>query len=130
MFISGCECWDVNFYTFLFQVQCDSQILDHQTNLDTIDGRLAGDCVDTLTNNDTNGINTAEYSDEIIQLLKELADERAQRTRDQRRVTELEEQMTSLLRQIQTLEHQLHEFEQKEVMTSMHEEISTLEEVR
>lgn len=74
--------------------------------------------------------NAAELNEEIMQLLKELADERAQRTRDQRRVTELEEQMTSLLHQIQALEQQLTEYHQKEVMTSMHEEISTLEEVR
>ncbi|XP_044734597.1 uncharacterized protein LOC123296941 isoform X2 [Chrysoperla carnea] len=96
------------------QIKCDST-----TSIDTTDNGIMAD-----------PNNAAELNEEIMQLLKELADERAQRTRDQRRVTELEEQMTSLLHQIQALEQQLTEYHQKEVMTSMHEEISTLEEVR
>lgn len=67
----------------------------------------------------------------MTQLLTQLRETRSQLARDQRRITELEEQLATMVQQNQALESQLMQMHNKdEDIKSMHEEFTTLEEVR
>jgi hypothetical protein len=69
--------------------------------------------------------------EEVIRLLEQLQELRSQRAKEQRKVSELEEQLASLLQENLALEEQMALLQQKEEdMKSLQEEISTLEEVR
>ncbi|PSN37411.1 hypothetical protein C0J52_21228 [Blattella germanica] len=69
--------------------------------------------------------------EEVIRLLEQLQELRSLRAKDQRKATELEEQMAGLLQENMSLEDQLTMLRQKEEdMKTLQEEISTLEEVR
>ncbi|XP_072386792.1 uncharacterized protein Cen isoform X1 [Diabrotica undecimpunctata] len=71
--------------------------------------------------------------EQMTQLLSQLSKTRAQCSRDERRIAELEEQLKTLVQQNQALENQVVQLSHKEDdlnMKSMHEELTTLEEVR
>ncbi|XP_021931281.1 cerebellar degeneration-related protein 2 isoform X3 [Zootermopsis nevadensis] len=69
--------------------------------------------------------------EEVIRLLEQLQESRSQRVKEQRKISELEEQLAGLLQENLALEEQLTLLRQKEEdMKSLQEEISTLEEVR
>ncbi|XP_050507226.1 cerebellar degeneration-related protein 2 [Diabrotica virgifera virgifera] len=71
--------------------------------------------------------------EQMAQLLSQLSKTRAQCSRDERRISELEEQLKTLVQQNQALENQVVQLSHKEDdlnMKSMHEELTTLEEVR
>lgn len=75
--------------------------------------------------------NDNEDREQISQMMIQLRDIQALRTRDVRRITELEEQLATLVQENQTLESQLMNISNKEEdMKSMHEELTTLDEVR
>lgn len=65
-------------------------------------------------------------------MLAQLSKSRAQCNRDERRITELEEQLATVIQQNQALENQVVQLSHRgdEGMKSMHEELTTLEEVR
>lgn len=74
---------------------------------------------------------TNENIEEITQLLAQLRENKTQTSRDQRRITELEEQLAIVIQQNQTLENQVIQMNYREDdVKSMYDEISTLEEVR
>lgn len=88
-----------------------------------------------------NTINAKQYEKEAIeeeiineqvtQLLSQLREIRTLFSREQRRVSELEEQLSTMVQQNQSLEKQLvHIHLKDEEVKSMHEELTTLEEVR
>ncbi|XP_023714411.1 uncharacterized protein LOC111868201 isoform X4 [Cryptotermes secundus] len=69
--------------------------------------------------------------EEVIRLLEELQELRSQRVKEQRKISDLEEQLAGLLQDNLALEEQMTLLQQKEEdMKSLQEEISTLEEVR
>lgn len=69
--------------------------------------------------------------DAVDRLRGEVQELKAQRLRDQRRASKLEEQVQALVLENQMMEEQLTNFQQKdEDMKSLQEEISTLEEIR
>ncbi|CAH1112822.1 unnamed protein product [Psylliodes chrysocephalus] len=71
--------------------------------------------------------------EQVTQLLSQLSKMRSQCTRDERRITELEEQLSTLVQQNQSLENQVIQLSHKGDdlnMKSMHEELTSLEEVR
>lgn len=69
--------------------------------------------------------------EQVSQLLSQLREARAQNSKDQRRITELEEQLSTMVQQNQALENQIMQMHCKdEDMKSMHEEFTTLDEVR
>ena len=70
--------------------------------------------------------------DEIDRLRGEVQELKAQRLRDQRRASKLEEQVQALLQENQMIEEQLTTFQQKEedMKSSLQEEMNTLEEIR
>ncbi|XP_012275197.1 cerebellar degeneration-related protein 2-like isoform X2 [Orussus abietinus] len=69
--------------------------------------------------------------EETTDLLRQLNEARSQRAREQKRVAELGEQLTTLLQENALLEEQLNVWRHKaQDMKSLQEEISTLEEVR
>lgn len=75
--------------------------------------------------------NDNEDREQISQMMIQLRDIQALRTRDVRRITELEEQLATLVQENQTLESQLMNISNKEEdIKSMHEELTTLDEVR
>lgn len=71
-------------------------------------------------------------SEQVVQLLAQLSKSRVQCNRDERRITELEEQLSTVIQQNQALENQVVQLSHRgdEGMKSMHEELTTLEEVR
>lgn len=74
---------------------------------------------------------TNESIEEITQLLAQLRENKTQTSRDQRRITELEEQLAIVIQQNQTLENQVIQMNYREDdVKSMYDELSTLEEVR
>lgn len=65
------------------------------------------------------------------ELLRQLQDARSQRAREQKKVSELSQQLTSLLQENSALEEQLAEWRNKaQDVKSLQDEINTLEEVR
>lgn len=69
--------------------------------------------------------------EEVDRLRGEMQELKAQRLRDQRRSSKLEEQVQALVQENQVMEEQLQVFQHKEEdMKSLQEEISTLEEIR
>lgn len=69
--------------------------------------------------------------EEMNELLRQLQDARSQRAREQKKVSELSQQLTSLLQENSTLEEQLAEWRNKaQDVKSLQDEINTLEEVR
>nr|XP_012224157.1 PREDICTED: cerebellar degeneration-related protein 2-like isoform X2 [Linepithema humile] len=69
--------------------------------------------------------------EEMTKLLRQLQDARSQRAREQKKVSELSQQLTTLLQENSTLEEQLTELRNKaQDVKSLQDEISTLEEVR
>lgn len=75
---------------------------------------------------------TEGQSEQVAQLLAQLSKSRAQCSRDERRITELEEQLATVIQQNQALENQVVHLSHRgeEGLKSMHEELTTLEEVR
>lgn len=74
---------------------------------------------------------TATSDEEMTTLLTQLQDARNQRAREQKKVSELSQQLTTLLQENGALEEQLTEWRNKaQDVKSLQDEISTLEEVR
>ena len=74
---------------------------------------------------------TAASDEEMTTLLTQLQDARNQRAREQKKVSELSHQLTTLLQENSALEEQLTEWRNKaQDVKSLQDEISTLEEVR
>ncbi|KAK5645572.1 hypothetical protein RI129_006872 [Pyrocoelia pectoralis] len=74
---------------------------------------------------------TDNFNEQITELMIQLRETRTLFYREQRRVSELEEQLSTMVRQNQTLEKQLiHLNYKEEEPKSMQEELVTLEEVR
>jgi len=74
---------------------------------------------------------TAVNDEEMTALLRQLQDARNQRAREQKKVSELSQQLTTLLQENSVLEEQLTEWRNKaQDVKSLQDEISTLEEVR
>ncbi|KAG5346168.1 CDR2L protein, partial [Acromyrmex charruanus] len=74
---------------------------------------------------------TAASDEEMTTLLTQLQDARNQRAREQKKVSELSQQLTTLLQENSALEEQLTEWRNKaQDVKSLQDEISTLEEVR
>lgn len=72
-----------------------------------------------------------ENIEEVTQLLAQLRENKTQTSRDQRRITELEEQLATIIQQNQALENQVIQMNYREDdVKSMYDELSTLEEVR
>ncbi|KAL3268251.1 hypothetical protein HHI36_007375 [Cryptolaemus montrouzieri] len=75
--------------------------------------------------------NTSDNIEEVSKLLTQLREFKTQCAKEQRKVTELEEQLTTLTQQNQVLENQIIKLHHKdEDVKSVHEEFSLLEEVR
>ncbi|KAK3932556.1 Cerebellar degeneration-related protein 2-like, partial [Frankliniella fusca] len=73
----------------------------------------------------------SNLEDEVDRLRGEVQELKAQRLRDQRRSSKLEEQVQALVQENQVMEEQLQVFQHKEEdMKSLQEEITTLEEIR
>ncbi|XP_043802580.1 cerebellar degeneration-related protein 2-like isoform X3 [Apis laboriosa] len=69
--------------------------------------------------------------EEITELLRQLQEARSQRAREQQKVTELRQQLASLLQENNALEEQLNVWRNKaQDVKNLQEEINTLEEVR
>lgn len=68
--------------------------------------------------------------EEISQLLSQLRETRTQISRDQRRITELQEQIETYVQRTQSLEKELLSFRKEDEAKNMQEELITLEEVR
>lgn len=67
----------------------------------------------------------------MTELLRQLQDARSQRAREQKKVAELSQQLTTLLQENSALEEQLTEWRNKaQDVKSLQDEINTLEEVR
>lgn len=63
--------------------------------------------------------------------MAQLRESKTQASRDQRRITELEEQLATMIQQNQALENQVIQLHHRDDdMKSMYDELSTLEEVR
>ncbi|KAJ1530790.1 hypothetical protein ONE63_005641 [Megalurothrips usitatus] len=76
-------------------------------------------------------VEAPNLEDEVDRLRGEMQELKAQRLRDQRRSSKLEEQVQALVQENQMMEEQLINIQQKEEdMKSLQEEISTLEEIR
>lgn len=74
---------------------------------------------------------TTTNDEEMTELLKQLQDARNQRAREQKKVSELSQQLTTLLQENSALEEQLTEWRNKaQDVKSLQDEINTLEEVR
>ncbi|KYN41360.1 Cerebellar degeneration-like protein 2 [Trachymyrmex septentrionalis] len=74
---------------------------------------------------------TAASDEEMTTLLTQLQDARNQRAREQKKASELSQQLTTLLQENSALEEQLTEWRNKaQDVKSLQDEISTLEEVR
>lgn len=75
--------------------------------------------------------NAAPPEEEETVLLRQLQDARSQRAREQKKVTELGQQLASLLQENSALEEQLNVWRSKaQDVKSLQEEINALEEVR
>ncbi|KAL0125687.1 hypothetical protein PUN28_004632 [Cardiocondyla obscurior] len=73
----------------------------------------------------------AASDEEMTKLLRQLQDARNQRAREQKKVSELSQQLTTLVQENSTLEEQLTEWRNKaQDVKSLQDEINTLEEVR
>lgn len=69
--------------------------------------------------------------EEVTELLRQLQEARSQRAREQQKVTELRQQLASLLQENNALEEQLNVWRNKaQDVKNLQEEINTLEEVR
>ncbi|XP_076755876.1 uncharacterized protein LOC143426351 isoform X1 [Xylocopa sonorina] len=74
---------------------------------------------------------TTLVNDETTELLRQLQETRSQRAREQQKVAELGQQLTTLLQENNALEEQLNFWRSKaEDVKNLQEEINTLEEVR
>ncbi|XP_076674740.1 cerebellar degeneration-related protein 2-like isoform X2 [Andrena cerasifolii] len=73
----------------------------------------------------------AESEEEVTELLRQLQDSRSQRTREQKKVAELGQQLTALVQENNALEEQLNVWRSKaQDVKNLQEEINALEEVR
>lgn len=87
------------------------------------------------TNNDSSNLQqlstTASNDEELTDLLIQLQEARSQRAREQKKVAELGQQLTTLLQENSTLEEQLTFWRSKaQDVKNLQDEINTLEEVR
>lgn len=74
---------------------------------------------------------TGDEIEQISQLMGQLRELRSQSAKDQRRIAELEDQVSTYVEQNRALENRLVNLHFKEEEAkSMHEELTTLEEVR
>lgn len=73
----------------------------------------------------------SDHEEEMTELLRQLQEVRSQRAREQKKVSELSQQLTTLLQENSALEEQLTEWRNKaQDVKSLQDEINTLEEVR
>ncbi|XP_050451441.1 BICD family-like cargo adapter 1 isoform X1 [Cataglyphis hispanica] len=73
----------------------------------------------------------SDREEEITELLRQLQEARSQRAREQTKVSELSQQLTTLLQENSALEEQLTDMRNKvQDVKSLQDEINTLEEVR
>ncbi|KYM95638.1 Cerebellar degeneration-related protein 2-like protein [Cyphomyrmex costatus] len=107
------------------------QSTDWETS-DTQGGSEKQRAAPSLSKSSQETIEAAAASDEeMTTLLTQLQDARNQRAREQKKVFELSQQLTTLLQENSTLEEQLTEWRNKaQDVKSLQDEISTLEEVR
>lgn len=69
--------------------------------------------------------------EELLKVHKELTETKMMQIKEQRRIVELEEQLATMVQENNKLQDKLKDWNQSEdVMKSMHEEFSILEEVR
>lgn len=74
---------------------------------------------------------TAENEEEVTELLRQLQESRSQRTREQKKMAELGQQLTALVQENNALEEQLSVWRSKaQDVKNLQEEINALEEVR
>ncbi|KAK0160437.1 hypothetical protein PV328_007847 [Microctonus aethiopoides] len=74
---------------------------------------------------------TITTEEEVTDLLRQLQETRSQRAREQKKVSELREQLETILKENRGLEEQLTEWRNKaQDMNNLQDEINTLEEVR
>ncbi|KAK0174444.1 hypothetical protein PV327_010213 [Microctonus hyperodae] len=74
---------------------------------------------------------TLTIEEEVTDLLRQLQETRSQRAREQKKVSELREQLETILKENRGLEEQLTEWRNKaQDMNNLQDEINTLEEVR
>ncbi|CAG9771083.1 unnamed protein product [Ceutorhynchus assimilis] len=83
---------------------------------------------------DQNSLDETDNSmEEMAQLMAQLREARSQCSRDERKIAELEEQLATMVQQNQSLENQVIHLSHRGDdlnMKSMHEELTTLDEVR
>lgn len=76
-------------------------------------------------------MNSTNNDEEVTSLLKQLSEVRSQRTREQKKISDLESQLSSLVRENNNLEEQLNVWQNKaQDVKNLQDELSTLEEVR
>ncbi|XP_057659162.1 cerebellar degeneration-related protein 2 isoform X2 [Diorhabda carinulata] len=113
-----------------------SAITENDKNSKTTSQSPASNCPEINNYNETTQKQEGENEtdmEQVSQLLSQLSKTRAQCNRDERRIAELEEQLSTLVQQNQALENQVVQLSYKGDdlnMKSMHEELTTLEEVR
>lgn len=74
---------------------------------------------------------TVTNDEEMTELLRQLQEARSQRAREQKKVSELTQQLNTLLHENTVLEEQLAELRNKaQDVKTLQDEINTLEEVR
>lgn len=71
-------------------------------------------------------------SEDIAKILEQLQDAKNQRSREQKRVAELKEKLTSVLQENAQMEEQLQEYKSKAEFNikTLQEEVSAMQEVR
>ncbi|XP_043464560.1 cerebellar degeneration-related protein 2 isoform X2 [Leptopilina heterotoma] len=83
------------------------------------------------TGNAQEHVNSTNNDEEVTSLLKQLSEVRSQRTREQKKISDLESQLSSLVRENNNLEEQLNVWQNKaQDVKNLQDELSTLEEVR
>lgn len=104
-------------FFLIFQEECDNKLnIKNKCNLSTEPEEKKVDVVD---------------NEHMKQLTAQITELKLERTKDQRRICELEEQLSALVQENQTLENQLVTISTKdEEMKSITEEFSSLDEVR
>lgn len=117
-------------YTIFFQKICDStppKKTDSHTRVNNVTNSQKPNSQNEEEMEPDSGM------EQVSQLLAQLSKTRAQCNRDERRIAELEEQLSTMVQQNQALENQVVQLSHRGEdlnMKSMHEELTTLEEVK
>lgn len=118
--------------TFLFLQECNVKRIELQYPSST-EPKSSSESKADVTPQTIDELDAEGDMEQVTQLLSQLSKMRSQCTRDERRITELEEQLSTLVQQNQSLENQVIQLSHKGDdlnMKSMHEELTSLEEVR